>query len=450
MVENQELLLKNLNAALKSKKLYPPGHPAIATPAKKSYELVLNELKLAPNVVIGLVNESLVYENNPIEGAEKLYPELIAYMVEKNVDAIIFEKGISDRELSTAIDILSGPAQLKGQELQKELHAKGITHITLKSIPVGKKNILEIYNGAVETVKNVMGEVRMGKIPKSGPVKEVVSEIIDTVFSDPNAIIGLTMIKNYDNYLYNHCVNVSVLALSLGKALNLEPAQLQSVGVGGLLHDIGKTGVSEDIIRKPGGLSSEEWEKVKQHPLLGSNIAKRMEGLDELVGTVIFEHHIKYDLTGYPQTTEKLNPLSQIITIADAYDALTTLRVYQQPHNPVEAIKVMTNFSGRHFDPTILKAFVNMLGLYPVGTMIRLSSNEIGVVTKLNNDSPDKPAIKVLFDGSGAAKAEPIEIDMAAPENKSLNIVATVNPAVTGTDLGAFFEKEAAVATPAA
>lgn len=433
-------LLKSINSALKSKKLYPPGHPSIAAPVRKTYQLVTEMLKARNNIIIGLLHESLVIEDNLVVESEKLYPEIILNMADKEVDAIIFEKGLGDRELGNLIDILSGN-QLRGKELQKELHAKGVTHITLKSIPVGKRNIIEIYNGAVEVVKNVMGEVRMGKIPKSEPVNEIIGEITESVLSDPNAIIGLTMIKNYDNYLYNHSVNVSILSLSLARAMQLEKEEIHAVGVASLLHDIGKTGVSENIIRKPGGLSSDEWEKIKEHPLLGSNIIKRMQGMEELIGRMIYEHHIKFDHSGYPQTSSKLHPLTQIITISDAYDALTTLRVYQQPHNPVEAIKVMSNFSGRHFNPDTLKTFITMMGLYPVGTLVRLSTNEIGIVTKVNHESIDLPTVKILYDGTGAA-ISPEEVDLAKASDRT--IVTTVNPAATNVDLGNFFEKEAA------
>ncbi len=442
MNDNNEAILKSINAALKSKKLYPAGHPAIAAPINKAYQVIGDSLKTQNNVMIGMINEALVVEDTLVENSEALYPDLISQMNSRNIDAIIFEKGMSTRELSSVLDVLSGDGGLQGAELQKELHGKGITHITLKSVPFGKKNILEIYNGAVEVVKNVMAEVRMGKIPQSEPVDTIVNEITETVLSDPSAIIGLTMIKNYDNYLYNHSVNVSIMSLALGRSMGLSEEELHSVGVAALLHDIGKTGVSENIIRKPGGLSSDEWEKIKEHPQLGLNISKRMSGLGETVGRLIFEHHIKYDHSGYPQTSSSLHPLSQIITICDAYDALTTLRVYQKPHNPVDAIKVMNTFSGRHFNPTTLKAFTNLIGLYPIGTMVRLSSNDVGIVTRTNPESGEEPAVKVVLDKDGVALPEPYEIDLSKDRSKS--IISTVNPALTNMDIAAFFEKEAA------
>ncbi|HEY4706062.1 MAG TPA: HD-GYP domain-containing protein, partial [Thermodesulfobacteriota bacterium] len=370
----------------------------------------------------------------------KLYVDILQQMADKNVDAIIFEKGVSLKELSTLFDILSGPT-MQGDELQGEMHSKDVTHVTLKSVPIGKKNIMEIYNGAVEVVKDVMTEIRMGKIPKSEPVNNIVNEMTESVLSDPNAMIGLTMIKNYDNYLYNHSVNVSIMSLSLARFMGLSAEQVHDVGVGALLHDVGKTGVSEQIIRKPGGLSSEEWEKVKEHPQLGSNIIKRMEGVNEAVGRVIFEHHIKYDHSGYPQTTSSLHPLSQIVTVCDAYDALTTLRVYQKPHDPVEAIKILDSFSGRHFNPDIMKAFVNMMGMYPVGTMVRFSTNEIGVVKKINMEAPERPVVKIIYGEDGHELDTFIEVDLLTDGGRE--IITNVNPATTATDLAAFFENEA-------
>lgn len=441
--DSRDAILKNINGALKSRKLYPAGHPAITAPVEKLTRFLEDSLKTRPSIAVGLVNDALVFEDDLIVEGEKLYPDIIHYMKEKNVGAMIFEKGFSAKELGGFIETLSGAATLTGQALQKELFNLGVTHITLKSVPEGKKKILEVYNGAVDVVKNVMGEVRMGKIPKSEPVNEIVGEITQSVLSDSNAIIGLTMIKNYDNYLYNHSVNVSIISLSVGRYMKLPDSELHALGVGALLHDIGKTGVSENIIRKPGGLSSEEWEKIKEHPLLGSNIIKRMEGMDETIGRLIYEHHIKYDHTGYPQTTSSLHPLSQIITISDAYDALTTLRVYQQPHNPVDAIKVMSNFSGRHFNPDILKAFINMIGLYPIGTMVRLSTNEIGIVVRVEGESSEIPVVKVLYGSDGNELEKPYELDLM--ERKDISILSTVNPASTNTDIASFFEKEAAV-----
>ncbi len=435
-----ENILKSINASLKSKKLYPVGHPATIAPLKKTFEQVTETLQNQKSFALAIVNEALVVEDDLIEDSEQLYPDLLEHMAAMNIDAIIFENGLSEKEVNDAIDIIGGEP-LQGDKLQQQIDAMAITHILLKTIPVGKRNVLEIYNDAVGAIVEVMDEIRMGNIPRSEPVNSIVDEMTTTVFEDENAIMGLTMIKNYDNYLFNHSVNVSILCLSLAKAMGLTQKEIHCAGVAGLLHDIGKTGVSEDIIRKPGGLSSEEWEKVKQHPTMGSKIINKMEKMDALIENMVLTHHVKYDHSGYPNTENKVHPLTQIVTISDAYDALTTLRVYQKPQDPVEAVKLMMTLSGRHFDPETLKTFVNMVGLYPVGTMLRLATGESAIVIRGNPDNPPCPVVKVIQNEDGNTLDDPIEIDLREDEQR--RIVATINPATANVELSRFFENEA-------
>ncbi|MDH4227869.1 MAG: HD-GYP domain-containing protein [Deltaproteobacteria bacterium] len=441
-IDINENILRSINGALQSRKLYPAGHPSMMAPARKSAQLVAEALKTSSKFIIGVVEESLVCDEVPIEDAEDNFPDLWACINKRSIEAIIFEKGVTDKEMSAIFDILSEEGPLSPGDIPRELKNKGIMHITIKSFE--KRNIIEVYNDAIEVVKNVMGEIRLGKIPKSEPVKKVVNDLSELVLSDTNAMIGLTMIKNYDDYLYNHSVNVSILSLSLGKQMKLKTEDLHTLGVAGLLHDVGKTGVSEDIIKKPGGLSSEEWEKVKEHPVLGANITKRMDGLNDTICRIIFEHHVRYDKTGYPKVENAVHPLSIIVCVADAYDALTTLRVYQKPYQPVEAIKILKGLSGKHFDPATILAFENMIGMYPVGTLVRLSTNEVGIVTKVNNAAFDKPTIKIMYSADGSELPMPKETDLSENAHAALSIVSQVDPLARNVDAGAFVAKEAA------
>ncbi|MFQ5428220.1 MAG: HD-GYP domain-containing protein [Thermodesulfobacteriota bacterium] len=393
--------------------------------------------------VIGLVEGAIIFDEDPMPDSDRLYTELIAVMREKNLASIVFERGLKAQELSELIDILTGPPIIE-QDLRKTLDMKGITHIQVKAATEEEGNYLEVYNGALEAVINAMDEVRLGKIPSSGPVNKVTDDLTESVLEDRDAMIGLAMIKNYDNYLFNHSVNVAILSVSLAGAIGLSRDQVHNIGVGAILHDIGKTGVAEQIIRKPGGLSSEEWQKIREHPQIGADIIKRMDGMDEVVSNIVYEHHIKYDETGYPEEHGELNPLSQIVTICDAYDALTTLRVYQKPHNPSEALKIMTNFSGKNFHPDYLKTFTEMIGIYPVGTLVRLSTNEIGIVTKVSAEMPSKPVLKIIFNADGSKQDPPILRDLAMDAEGDRQIIATVEPASLGIELGEFFKHEAA------
>ena len=440
--ETQENILRALNAALQSRKLYPPGHPSVTAPAKKAHQLISLVLKEQPNLSICLVEEALVFENVPVPDCEENYPDIVSNLKEKKVEAMIFEKGILEKEVFSLFEILSREKAPAEAELQKELAAKGVTHITLKTVP---PKLMEVYNNAVDVVKTVMSDIRGGRIPESKAVKGVIDEMTELVFSDTNAVIGLTMIKNYDNYLYNHSVNVSILSLALGKFMKSDEEDLRRLGVASLLHDIGKTGVSEDIIRKPGGLSSEEWEKVKEHPVMGSKITQKMQGIDELICRVIIEHHVRFDRSGYPKVeSPTLHPLSLMVSVADAYDALTTLRVYQKPCQPSEAVKILKGLSGKHFDPKTVSSFESMIGIYPVGTMVRLSTGEVAVVTKVHPEGTALPVVKVAYDNDGKEVETPYELDLEAKGEGGPKIICAVDPLSRNMDMGNFFAKEAA------
>jgi putative nucleotidyltransferase with HDIG domain len=373
--------------------------------------------------------------------ADKNFSELYKQIEGKDVEALSFKKGFTENELLDALDIISDEKTISGDDLKRLFRAKGIKNISIKVKESGDQTSIEIFEGAISAIKNVLGEVRMGKIPDSNEIKGIVSKMTDSVLKDPNAMLGLTMIKDYDDYLYTHCVNVGLLSISMGTALGLDEQNLHSVGLGGMLHDIGKTAVSEDIIKKPGSLDTEEWNQLKAHPVMGTDIAKRMEGLDEVVTHMIYEHHIRYDHSGYPASTDNLHSLTPIATIADAYDALTTLRVYQKPCSPLEAVSILKKLSGKHFEPKTLNAFIKMLGLYPVGTTVKLTSGETAVITKAIHEDDESQKAKLIFDKEGKIMTPPVEIDLDAKGTGEGP--AIVEPVDTDYDISDLFETEA-------
>ena len=438
-IEKLDAVLKGINSTIKGKKLYPAGHPATTTPMAKAYQVISELLKTNNKIFIGMAKDVLVFEETPFMDAEKNLGEFIYQIKAREIEGIIFEKGLMQNEFFGFIDILSGDNTLKGKELQNMLTAKNILHISVKSI--SKRNILEAYNDAVNVVKDTMNQIRMGKIPQSKEIIKVNDEMTELILTNKSAMMGLTMIKNYDNYLFNHSVNVNILAISLAQHMNYNKSDLHIVGIAALLHDVGKTGVAEDIIKKPAGLSGEEWELVKQHPLLGSKIIEKMDDIAKLVGRIIYEHHIRYDHSGYPNAESPLHPMTMIVNIADAYDALTTLRVYQKPHHPVDAVKVMNSLSGKHFEPNTLKAFIGMVGFYPIGTVVRLSNNDIGIVTRINTGNSLCPTVKIVSGENGKQMDKPYELDLSTGVNAPA-IVAPIDPVTIGLDIGNLFEEE--------
>jgi len=298
----------------------------------------------------------------------------------------------------------------------------------------------EVYEHSVSVVFDLMSELRMGRIPSSEPAKAALGEMTEVILRDKSALLALTMLKEYDDYTYVHSVNVGILCLAFAAHEGLTGEQMQAVGLAGMLHDVGKVRTAEEIIKKPGSLTEQEIAIMKKHPVLGAEIVARMKGVPPETDEIVLMHHVKYNLEGYPkiETGRTVNPWSMAVAIADCYDALTTLRPYQKPRPPTDAIKLMRKLSGKDLDPEMVERFVDMLGTYPAGTFVRLTSNEIAMVLAPNQLDVLVPKVKIVTDADGNALATPVDVDLAeqpaGPDGEKRAVVTSVNPIVLGID----------------
>ncbi len=438
-----ELILQTINGALRNRLLYPVGHPSVAAIEKKTFNILSLYMERRKKIYFAIMHDTMIFDEVPILNAASICSDLINRLEEHSIEAVTFEKGFTEAELGGMIDILQTEKKLDASTIEKLVKAKRLRKININAIDKAERCSLEIYDNAIKALKNVMGDVRLGKIPKIDEIEEVVTELVDTVLTDPNAIIGLTMIKDYDDDLYTHCVNVGLISMSMAQAMNLDEEDLKRVGLGAVLHDIGKVAVAESIIKKPGGLDSGEWEKLKAHPVMGSDIVQRMAEIDPGVVNIVYEHHMKFDHSGYPKTEDRSNPLSQIVTIADAYDAITTLRVYQRPHLPVEAVKIMMSYAGKHFDPEVLGVFVKLIGHFPIGTVVELVNGEVGVITAASKPGAESPAIKVILNTAGESIYPPRDETLDTSNQSSFRVVTPEDPLYKKVNLNRFFEDQA-------
>jgi HD-GYP domain-containing protein (c-di-GMP phosphodiesterase class II) len=222
-------------------------------------------------------------------------------------------------------------------------------------------------------------------------------------------LLAMTTIKDYDDYTYYHSVNVSILSMSLGHKIGLPKKVLEDLGLAALVHDIGKVNIPQEMLNKTSELTENDWLSIKQHPLQGMIKLIQMKGIDETsmsLAISAFEHHINHDLSGYPDFTIEtpIDLFSKIIAIADRYDAMTSSQVYSRmPKSPDEALNIMFENSNKEMDPCLLKFFVHMIGKYPVGCLVMLDSNELGVVTRNNADPEfaERPKVLIITDSSG-------------------------------------------------
>jgi HD-GYP domain-containing protein (c-di-GMP phosphodiesterase class II) len=230
------------------------------------------------------------------------------------------------------------------------------------------------------------------------------------------AMLELSGLKDYDEYTFFHSINVAILSLALGSTLSTDRRFLNSLGVGALMHDIGKTAVDLEVLNKPGSLDSDEWESVRLHPLYGAEAAATIPGLDRASVVIILEHHMRYDMDGYPSRHPRRpqHLASRVVAVADAYDAMTSRRSYSIARLQDQAMGVLAKNSGTAFDPVLVRLFVQLMGVYPPRSVVRLSSGEVAIVLRPGESDVLNPVVRVIA-GADDELVEPFDLDLAVP-----------------------------------
>lgn len=281
------------------------------------------------------------------------------------------------------------------------------------------KRAAKICAKGKEAVVSMFQEARMGKAIEAEAAAPLVEEISNSVLRNPGALISLARLKTADDYTFMHSVAVCALMIALARQLGLDEEQTREAGMAGLLHDLGKALIPAEILNKPGKLTDEEFAIVKTHPTAGHKILLGGSGISEATKDVCLHHHEKVDGTGYPDSlnTETLSLFAKMGAVCDVYDAITSNRPYKAGWDPAESIKRMAEWKG-HFDPTVFQAFVKSLGIYPVGSLVRLESGKLGVVVEQGEQSLLKPKVKVFFSTKSQAYINPELIDIARSPEK--------------------------------
>ena len=264
----------------------------------------------------------------------------------------------------------------------------------------------EVYFQSISVARDVLTRARAGRAINFRHVKKVVQNMIDIAVEEDYFLMSLTAIKNHDEYTFNHCANVCVTSVGFGQKLGLPKLDLEALGIGALLHDVGKIHIPLELLNKPGRLDSDEWRLITRHPITGVKMLLKRHIATELLlsaVTITYEHHQRLDMSGYPGVSEKReqNFLSRIVQIVDCYDAMTTPRIYRKmAMKPPEAFKTMLEAGGTAFDPELLRLFITIVGLHPVGSCVKLDTGEIGLVYSINQQPQfiDRPLIKIVSD----------------------------------------------------
>ena len=270
-----------------------------------------------------------------------------------------------------------------------------------------------------EAVVSMFQEARMGKAIEAEAAAPLVEEISNSVLRNPGALISLARLKTADDYTFMHSVAVCALMIALARKLGLDEQQTRDAGMAGLLHDLGKAMIPMEILNKPGKLTDEEFDLVKTHPEEGHKLLLGGIGISEMTRDVCLHHHEKIDGSGYPKrlTGETMSLFAKMGAVCDVYDAVTSNRPYKAGWDPAESIKRMAEWKG-HFDPVVFQAFVKSLGIYPIGSFIRLESGKLGVVVEQGEQSLLKPKVRVFFSTKSQTYIKPETIDLARSPEK--------------------------------
>ena len=305
------------------------------------------------------------------------------------------------------------------------------------------------YAHSVAVTKDLMTSVRLGGNPNIKKIKRVVQGIVDQILNEETSLIGLTTIRDYDEYTFTHSVNVCIFSVALGKRLGLGKVQLYELGMAALFHDIGKSRVPAEIINKPSGLSDDEWRLIASHPWLGALALFQTRGSQDLpfrAMIVAHEHHMKLDLTGYPRPIRPrtLSMFSKIVAVADGFDAATSRRAYQTtPLTPAQVLQEMRDNPRRGMDPVVVKAFINLTGVYPVGTLVVLDTFELGIVHAVNPipEMLSRPIVRIVSDDRGNLMHPGTLADLAEQRDGVYlrTIIKTDNPDRYGIRVGDYF-----------
>ena len=277
-------------------------------------------------------------------------------------------------------------------------------------------------------VKDFARNLSMGRSPDLDASEDMVSRMIESVGRNSDAMLGLAKLRSTDEYTFNHCLNVTVLAVVFGRHLQLDPEKLLRLGQAGLFHDMGKFDVPMEVLNKPGKLTDEEFRIMQDHPVFGYRRLKAVPGVDAAILPAVLHHHERYDGKGNPKglTGAEMDQLAEIIAVADVYDALTSRRVYKSAMQPAKAMSLIFSMRDQNFDPDLLEKFVCCLGVYPMGSYVRLSDGRYGVVRESPAENATLPVVRILRDANGNGIA-PTDVNLA--QGGGLTVEASLDPA---------------------
>ena len=453
--------------ALRAVKLYPVENEAVKK-ALEDASLVANEILRHENELELRVSGEFIFLNSTRLRLDldnyASFSHILSIFKSAGIGVLTIRSGVTSRDWLVFVSALQAPSKEPGiQQRLLALHGRleqaGVSafefgppseHDDEEFQEKAKEAAKRTYAQSVNVTKDLINSVRLGKSANIKKIKRVVQSIVDQILNEETSLVGLTTIRDYDEYTFTHSVNVCIFSVALGRRLGLTKLQLYDLGLAALFHDIGKSRVSLDVLNKSSGLTDEEWRQISSHPWLGVLALFGVRGQQDLPFrsmVVAYEHHMKNDLTGYPRSIRPRHQsiYSKIVSVADGFDAATSRRIYQTvPLTPADVLQEMRDNPRRGMDPVVVKAFINMLGIYPVGTFVVLDTFELAIVHGVN-PNPEKmsrPIVRIVTDDRGNVLHPGHLVDLAQQDESGgylRTIIKTADPERYGIRVSDYF-----------
>ena len=412
-------VLRRFAASLRSAQLYSPGHPIIGRNLESlsgAFQLLHS---LQPSVVIGLVGEEVIVDDMPMARADTLGP-LVRRLQQSGVDRITVDRGVTAGEIATFVSAVTTIDARNGDGAEA---FPPMAHIRVGRVTVEQRvessltdmaTIKRLYSDAVTVASDVWDSAQSEGRPDATVARTMIDGLAQAVAQNRTALLALTTLKNYDNYTFTHMVNVSILTMGQARGLGMDGALLREFGLAALMHDIGKVRTPIDILNKAEKLTDAEFAVMKRHTVDGAEILRMTPEVPALAPVVAFEHHLRIDGSGYPDGVSRssLNIGTMLCSIADVYDAMRSQRSYQQSFPTDRILAVLKRNDGTQFDQHLVRRFVQLIGIYPAGTLVRLNTGEVAVVMSVYAPDPYRPHVRVLLGRDSSRLDLPFDLNL--------------------------------------
>jgi putative nucleotidyltransferase with HDIG domain len=444
-------LIRRFGASLRGIQLYSPTHPIVARNLEGLSEALRALHQHDASIVIGMVGNELIVGDLPMTKASASMGELIRRFGAMGIERITIERQVNLDELRAfAGKFAQLEKTLGGKALKEAAPQLESSNIRVGRVMVDERapedktdasTIRRMYSEAVSVASTVWESARADSAPDSTAAHSMIDSLAQAVVQNRSALMALTALKEYDNYTFTHMVNVSILTMAQARGLGIDGPLLRDFGLAALMHDIGKVKTPSEILNKPDKLTDEEFVIMRRHVVDGAEILRGSPDIPCLASIVAFEHHLRIDGTGYPfgVTRSNLNLATMLCGIADVYDAMRSQRKYQQAFPSERILAVLQRNDGKQFDQNLIRRFVQLLGIYPVGNLVKLNTDEVAIVLQVHAPDPYRPKVRVLFAADGGRFELPRDINLWETEQDTRNdrassVIAPLNPADYGID----------------